>query len=406
MIYNIKINIKEFTTNNQNTNDSIVNFCFKILSDYLQIISCLTNIPISYPKNLNFKVDFFSNFINLLVFLNPMDCIFYDTHLNVFSTLFQKIILINIFGFALPFFSVLSWNLFDCFHPFAKKNKKMIIWISIIIICYNIQPTLINSYFNFLFCIQIDGTLRMKKYLKEVCWEGDHLQLFYFWILPNLLLWMFVLPFFLFKTMKFSIKERTNSIAKGKMGSLDLKLNVFNSNKIFSFCLLGLKEEKYYWEFLLFLRKYLIIVLSIFPISGNDMKVNLVLIAIILFIFLILQILLNPFSHKQFNKFAFICNSDIYLTSVFLIFFSLLKSDSNKSFVFLLMITLNLLFLSLLFTTIYWSKKSIIFSKFHAFFHFIGSRKITSSSKLSKMPLDFEKNKSVMDYKEKKNFKN
>lgn len=359
-MYNIRINLKEVESLAEQKTLTLETLSFKMISDYLQIISCLMNTPLSYPNDFVFRFYFVTVITDGISFLSSLDCLLYNVKFQNDDQLFDKVILISIFAYVFPFCSYLYWNFVSWIRKLDKENKTRKIWISIIIICYSIQPMLINIYFSYQNCVPLDpsiSTLRVKKFLKIVCWDDSHFLYFITLILPNLFIWMIFLPFLLLFKIRVSLKEEIQ-IGEKKIEN-QKKLNF---SKIFRFSLLGLKENKYYWEFILLLRKYCLILLTIFPIYRNSFTLNLILISWLFLLCMKFQIYLDPYSNRKLHNLTMIYNAILYLTVMLQVLFSLSNLNISQFIIIFVIFSLNGLFLIILFLIIYWARKNTIFS--------------------------------------------
>lgn len=332
----------------------------KIISDYLQIISCLSNTPLSYPNDFLFHFYFVTFITDGISFLNSIDCFLFKFKLQNDSQLFDKLILINIFAYVFPLSAFFYWNFVSWFRKLDKEKKTRKIWISIIIICYNIQPMLINIYFSYQNCVPLDpsiSTLRVKKFLKVICWNENHLLYFNSLVLPNLFIWMVFLPAFLLVKIRESLKQEHKIMELEKE-----KKKKLNFSKIFQFSLLGLKKNKYYWEFILLFRKYSVILLTIFPLYRNGFIVNLILISWLFLICVRLQIYLDPYANRKLHNFTLIYHSILYITVMLLVLFSISNWNVSQVIIIFVIFCLNGVFLIILFLIICWSRKNTIFS--------------------------------------------
>ena len=369
MIYNIRVNIIALEFEGLNNKINVVGVFFKIFADYIQILSCLTNLPLNYPGNFQTFFSLISNVTNLVAILYPLDCVL-GNFLNGITLFLKKLIMVLIFGALIPIVCLLFWNIYAIIKKnMSKFSKQKKIWISIIVLCYNFQPSLITTLFTFQNCVQIDGNLRLKKNVNVICWEGSHLLYFYFLVMPNLLLWMIFLPGFLLYVLikSFKTKQTKNSHNSIKLSVMSVSsplqhFSVIESTNIFKFCTEGFKEKTYFWEFILLIRKYCIIVLSIFPFSDN-MITNILIIWFVILLFLILQILISPYESKHLNMLALFYNLTLYFTVLSMIFLSFSTTVISKIYSIIPVITANLAFCLFCITFIFIYKKGIIKAK-------------------------------------------
>ena len=118
-----------------------------------------------------------------------------------------------------------------------------------------------------------------------MCFSAEHLKWVSFLVLPQLIFWLILFPgVILYYLVKNSSKLDESSI-----------------KETLCFFYWGFKRDHYYWEFVILLRKYLIIVITIFiPMISNILGP--MLIEIIFLISLKMQFEKSPYKYDTLNK--------------------------------------------------------------------------------------------------------
>ncbi|EWS73901.1 transmembrane protein, putative (macronuclear) [Tetrahymena thermophila SB210] len=152
-------------------------------------------------------------------------------------------------------------------------------------------------------CIQIGDKSYLDLDINIRCFDPKYHKPFIFYFsLPLLVLWVIIIPLFLF--------------IKIKQGKLK-KWSIFIEIK-YSFIFAGYKEKLYYWEFGKLVYKSLLIIISILMQQNEVLKICLMNVALLFKIFVIFKF--KPYISKNFNsilqKSAIICALSLNLTSV------------------------------------------------------------------------------------------
>ena len=385
MIYNIKINITELGFEGSHDKINVFGVFLKIFADYIAIVSSLANFQVDFPGNFQSFFVFFSNITNLIAILYPLDCIFGSFAVN-FSTFYKKIIIIIVISLLIPIFSIIFWSIYSKIKHMDSFTKQKKIWISIIVICYNFQPTLISTLFSFQNCVDIDEKLRVKKNINEVCWEGSHLFYYYLLVLPALMLWMIILPGYLLYQVRNNVlskrrrsfNQNSSVVEFSSQNSLKKRPSkrslIVETTNMFIFFTEGFKERYYFWEFVLLIRKYLVLVLAIFPLT-DSMNTNMVFMWFVFLLFLALQILILPYECYILNVLALLYNITLYATSLTLIFLRYSSTTKMKICAIIPAALSNIAFFLFFVTYIFIYKKGIIKTKLLQLNNYIKSMK-------------------------------
>eukprot|EP01017_Pseudomicrothorax_dubius_P005426 TRINITY_DN11367_c0_g2_i2.p1 TRINITY_DN11367_c0_g2~~TRINITY_DN11367_c0_g2_i2.p1 ORF type:complete len:245 (+),score=42.23 TRINITY_DN11367_c0_g2_i2:65-799(+) len=164
------------------------------------------------------------------------------------------------------------------------------------------------------------------------CWQGDHL----IWVcllgIPSILVWLIGAPIYLFFKLRSLYKEN--------------KLEDPHSLKRFGFLYYGYDINDYYWEFVIFWRK-LLLVLSI--IAEIHPAVKALTIFLILLLSYLLHISIIPFNSEVLNtleKYSLISSATVIYAYIY-------YSNGNTTWLFFVG---PIIFLSFLFFVISWGR--------------------------------------------------
>lgn len=377
ILFTIKVNMKEIDRENENK-DEFLNLYLRIMTDYFQMISTIGKIKVNFIYGIG---EFFENFYfisdflgNFFLFFYPLDCFYSilaksssDTnvfYLNLYflMSLYPLILLINISFWVIK----------------GYLSKRTIHWIfrrfflSIFLISYMVQQSFINAYFKYINCVSIEEKLYLKSFLLERCWIGNHLFHFSIFILPSLLFWMVVYP----SIILFSIRAKRK---EAKLRRLSITKQITNY-KMFSFFTDGLKENFNYWEILLMFRKYIFIILSIFPIA-NSLIINLWILCIFSFVFLFFYIEKKPYRFEHAINLSLFSNIIILIAVLGLTVLYVENNSFNQMMFISIFLILNIILFWKWGYDIYKIKKNDFWKKIQSLKKFLGQAFSKNQSK-------------------------
>ena len=131
----------------------------------------------------------------------------------------------------------------------SLKDKAFInnLIATLIVIGHKYQPTISDLNFSSYLCINLyreDTKIEfLEADLDVKCWESTHLSYSLGMALPLIVIWFVVLPGLLFRIIYKNRKQ----------------LMIRNLKERYSFLYRGYKSKVYYWEFLVMLRKYALV---------------------------------------------------------------------------------------------------------------------------------------------------
>ena len=130
-----------------------------------------------------------------------------------------------------------------------------------------------------------DATYFMAKDSEVQCWTPFHILWSVGIALPFFLLWGIVLPVILFRKLVMSSKTLDNQDTYSK----------------FAFVYEGMKKRRYYWEFVILIRKTLIVIIFVF-VNVISVQAQAFATFLVLLVFSALQIKFRPYCDKRLNR--------------------------------------------------------------------------------------------------------
>eukprot|EP00347_Sterkiella_histriomuscorum_P003592 403363696 len=247
---------------------------FRILIDYFHTLMIVRNYDLNWPDSLEQALDTFT------LIGQANDKIFsFDCYINDKSSqpvMVSKLILALLVPFFVFMFMYLVWNcccvcyftrekertriqgrrfsIFSALKEESIRIQKIMpskvqevrrhIFISTSVILYLSYPLLCMKAFSVFQCITLDnGQQYLFEQLDIECWNKQHSLWIALLAIPTILIWIASVPGYIF----YKIFRRRDELDKKEM--------LYN----YGFWYNGLKNRHFYWEFLLFLKKFLLI---------------------------------------------------------------------------------------------------------------------------------------------------
>ena len=172
-IDNSKTTIKFSKNNFQNEKKQKrkISVNFRILFDYLQMVSIIQNIKFQWPNYLAeyFKVFSYFSFSTQIF---SFDCFSYEYRIS-FSPIYIKLIFTQI----MPLFICSIFISFFCFCLSKRSNRDLQLTKTVVVIfvvfTYS-QLSTISQLFNMISCIKIDNLSYLSSDFHFVCWTKEH----------------------------------------------------------------------------------------------------------------------------------------------------------------------------------------------------------------------------------------
>ena len=355
-IFSIKNSIeKSYMIKKKNINLSVIisQYLTKIITDHMLILQILTNFPLGY-ENLGLTL------IEGFDFASPQMSKSFSFECFMFSFNFKKSIiyfklLVSIIYPILVF--IISFFFFQNrkFYP-DKKNKTIFekiskIWITqniLIIIFILCMPDIFQSSLELFSCLNIGDEFikdeRMSSDIKIRCYSRENKLWENFVSFPSIIIFVFIPTLSILFSLTYYRKIRM---------SKNLKEEKYNF--VYGFLINSYKKSFFYWDFIILLKKFLIVLISIFLYNKVQTRSNqpLFLISLILIIFLCLDVKIKPFDEtfKILNSVLIYSGLTLVLTygSIFYLLGLCEKNKFLNSIIFAIILIANGLFVLYIF---------------------------------------------------------
>lgn len=198
---------------------------------------------------------------------------------------------------------------------------------------FMLHPNLLKYNFSIFNCMEISpGEYYIVSDLSLKCWGNKHVLYSVGVAIPGIIIWCIFIPAFLLILLYRRRKQLNSAAEKIKYG----------------FLYKGFKSNRYYWEFVIMLRKIIIICSSVFLKSTSPGIQALIVFVVILFAYLF-QRRLEPYSVDQLNEMELKSIMVSVVTIYAGLFFLTNHIDTyGKTTLFVFMVIMNTIFL------IYW----------------------------------------------------
>ena len=251
-------------------------------SQHINIIFTNNQIPLPWMEN-------FFNFNDYLSFANDQaianDCIIQKFYYHPQTHLIFREIVYSLMPLV---FSILSYSIWLIIYFFKNKRKKQLtniiskfivfVFLSIFLF-YSLNIKLSFGLFN---CILLHDKSYLQKSPDIECWSEDHFHYILYFGLTGLLMWGIIFPLTLFYQLKKNLRLIKDKDSKNFLVSMayskstrpapiqvlknttsskileEKYKNIVEHSQIYSFFYKDYKPELYYWECLIFFRKFII----------------------------------------------------------------------------------------------------------------------------------------------------
>jgi hypothetical protein len=304
----------------------------KIFANYLQLVLLTTQLSLEWPS---FVYELFSiqqnsgtatdQFLSVDCYLgNSAND---DAYKNLY---FDKLKVIALIPVVFSLAATAFWTV----HFAVRRDKEVFRkqWVAtLVVLFFLIHPNILRSNFSYFACTEIEsGEFWLKENLDIRCFDSEHNSFALAVVLPVLVVWGLLVPLLV---LLYLVRTRR-------------ELSEINTKLRFGFLYNGFKKSKFYWEFLIILRKILIIFIVVF-IGNQSIPIQALTLALILLNFLVLQYLTNPYASVELNQMEL---RSIFVASVtiFCGLYYLTKDlgEIAKVLFFLVMLLVNLYFLT------------------------------------------------------------
>eukprot|EP01016_Furgasonia_blochmanni_P010236 TRINITY_DN14325_c0_g1_i2.p1 TRINITY_DN14325_c0_g1~~TRINITY_DN14325_c0_g1_i2.p1 ORF type:complete len:593 (+),score=128.34 TRINITY_DN14325_c0_g1_i2:64-1842(+) len=157
--------------------------------------------------------------------------------------------------------------------------------LSLLVVLYIVQPSMLLVTLQFLSCIYIEGNYYMTVDPSVKCWTGSHFALVFIFALPTVIALAFVYPYIAYtytKGKRFSRDDAEKKTAR--------ECNIF--------CI-GYASDHVWWELFILVRKYALICFTVFVDRNSIAKATSIIFFICLYFFM--QLMNDPFGKHELN---------------------------------------------------------------------------------------------------------
>lgn len=319
---------------NQDLKEVLVTVLINILINYTQLFSIVSNIDIKWPEFFSSSSSSSSTPTSITDFIGVIECpIATFAYSNKFSIFYVQMVMM-----AFLFFGMLIGNLlFWLFFRFIRKKiwkkdtelKNNIILTYIAIYTLMLQP-LLNFYTKGFSCIEVGDNFSKKHFLKVApsieCWEETHISLIKNVIVPFLLIFILPPPLIMIYYIKKNYKKQEDPQVRQKLFMVTI----------------GYKEKYCYWEFVVLLKKIILMYLSIF--IRDEPVICVLTLLFVLLIFCNLHVVCNPYEYEFLNKLIVEQYIALFICYSVFLYFSYTESVSASLFLILIMFLANVVF--------------------------------------------------------------
>ena len=273
----IIINVKK-------TKESELSVLFRILTNYLQLITTSVSMSASLPTDLTIVFSPVRKIGNSSETFLSFDCFISDYEVTgpfgsnpVFKLFLLAFLPILLFGLV-----ALIWLLVYKIKKTLVKDMVRYLVISFVSIVFLLHPKLTEQSINSFRCVKIDEGVKIARMDSDIeCYSSTHLKWWFLVSLPILLIWVITLPIVSLVIIYKNLGEDEDNKAR----------------QYFLILYQGLRPERFYWEFINTLRKVLI--LSTFLLDTN---LQIAISSSILMVTIRAQVTLRPYKREENNK--------------------------------------------------------------------------------------------------------
>ncbi|EAR87783.2 WD domain, G-beta repeat protein (macronuclear) [Tetrahymena thermophila SB210] len=223
------------------------NMNMKAMMNYVQISQLVNTVKVALPSWLTFFPEYVGNPIQNMIY--TLDCYLVNVDQQNIPILFMRII----WGLSIPFLYLAGMSIIYMIFVKLKlmRHNKSYIYSGLVFLFIFMQPNMIQNLLGAMSCREIDQQKYILSDISFKCYTQIHKKFIGFILMPGLLIWGFVIPFFiLFKLNK----------NKDKLDHAKIRL-------IYGFLYQDYKAKNFYWEFV---KSYMkIVIVCIYNFYGD-----------------------------------------------------------------------------------------------------------------------------------------
>ena len=255
---------------------------FRIFLNYNQVSMLMSNLQVKWPVDLLsfFEGLKFTGSAGQFAFSN--ECISGESTINY---LYQKVIVMAVTPAILIVLALLLWG----FVALVRRKLEYLrvhAMCSVIVLLLSMQPIVLQAALQLYPCVEVEpGSLWLLHDMRIACWQGDHLTYAFALALPAILVWCVATPLLFWALLfrqRFVLYHPSNIRRIGFLYS-------------------GYHRRYYFWEFVVVLRKSLMVITANLLMTVQS-KIQAEIAICILWVFVVLQHKQRPFETNSFNR--------------------------------------------------------------------------------------------------------
>jgi hypothetical protein len=153
-----------------------------------------------------------------------------------------------------------------------------------VILLYLCYPSICKNTFRLVVCTKVGDELYLSADPEKPCWTGQHLLMFWAVCLPQFFVYVLGMPLLALVVLYKNRHRLENARTKYRWGVL----------------FVGLRPERYYWDFVVCLRKAAVFSLSVLGSTGDNLAIQTHLAMLVLFLSLLAHLVGRPYEPEWY----------------------------------------------------------------------------------------------------------
>ncbi|EWS76293.1 transmembrane protein, putative (macronuclear) [Tetrahymena thermophila SB210] len=256
------------------------NMNMKAMMNYVQISQLVNTVKVALPSWLTFFPEYVGNPVQNMIY--TLDCYLVNVNQQDIPIVFMRIL----WGLSIPFLYLAGMSIIYIIFVKLKfmRHNLSYIYSGLVFLFIFMQPNMIQNLLGAMSCREIDNQKYILSDISFKCYTPIHKKFIGFILMPGLLIWGFVIPFFiLFKLNK----------NKDKLDDAKIRL-------IYGFLYQDYKTKNFYWEFV---KSYMkIVIVCIYNFYGDPYTNKLVIALIVFILYIVVLVKFTPYQMIYFQQ--------------------------------------------------------------------------------------------------------
>ncbi|EAS05266.2 transmembrane protein, putative (macronuclear) [Tetrahymena thermophila SB210] len=304
------------TSKLSSSSSSDLSILFKLFINYIQILSCTTELNFNIPQFFNITINIFGDPIKTSI--KSLDCLTKTSDRypiwvhRILVQLFNMVILQVLINLSLYLIQRNKYNKKEK----AIKDLPQIIKMTSILTYLFFQPSFTKILIEGLFCIKINDQYYLISDYTQSCHQYYYFLYELAFVGPLMLIWCFLIPLRLFfKLRQFQLNQKSN---------IEESQNIKN---ILAYGVMyhGYKNKYLYWEIVKIFLKFILMVV-IYINQSNQIKAAIIIIVLIAYTYLLQLVKPHKNIKLQNTEKIFMFN----LMSIFALLQIIINDDTNN----------------------------------------------------------------------------